>query len=58
MKNSIIFKTTFAVLVNLLLIVFLIGWYVYDSQISIINELQTNQKNLIESQLERTEKMI
>ncbi|NPA55830.1 MAG: hypothetical protein GXO40_05625, partial [Epsilonproteobacteria bacterium] len=55
MRNSIIFKTTASVLATLLLVMFTIGWYVYDSQTSIIAKLQHSQKEFTQKQLLRNE---
>ncbi len=56
MIKSIVFKTTLFVLLALTSVAFAIGWYVYDSQTSIISELQTNQKAYIVQKLANSEK--
>jgi len=56
MIKSIVSKTIVFVLFALLSVALIIGWYVYDSQTSIIDELQTNQKTYIVQKLALIEK--
>ena len=56
MKNSIIFKTSFIIVLLQIIILSAIGVYIQNSQINIIDELQTNQKNYITTKLNNIEK--
>ncbi len=56
-KHSITLKTLSIIILALLSIFSSIGWYIYQSQTAIINDLQSNQKEYIIKQLNRTEKI-
>ncbi len=56
MNKSIVFKTSFIIIIALIAIMTTIGLYIQNSQINIVNKLQTNQKEYITTQLNRIEK--
>ncbi|MBN2782656.1 MAG: hypothetical protein JXQ66_05390, partial [Campylobacterales bacterium] len=55
MKNSLVFKTVVFIVLVLFVLFGAIGWYMYQNQTNIIDELQSNQKSYIIEQLDRTE---
>lgn len=54
MKLSILAKMLAITGITLFLGAISLTMYIYDSQMHIINTIQSNQKNYIEQQLERT----
>ncbi len=55
MKNSIVFKTSFVIIIALLFIMTFIGYYIQDNQSSIISKLQENQSTYIYKKLKNEE---
>jgi uncharacterized protein involved in cysteine biosynthesis len=55
-KNSLVFKTVVLIVLILVILFGAIGWYMYQNQTKIVEELQSNQKNYIIKQLDRTER--
>ena len=51
MKNSIVFKTVLIIVTALFVVMSMIGLYIQNSQLGIINKLQTNQQNYISQKL-------
>ena len=56
LSQSIVFKTTFILIVSLSIVASILGWFIYDNQINIIKELQKKQKSTIFNYLDMAEK--
>jgi serine phosphatase RsbU (regulator of sigma subunit) len=54
-KKSLVFKTVLLIVFVLAVLFVTLGWYMYQNQNNIVKELQSNQKNYIINQLDRTE---
>jgi len=55
-SRSIVFKTTVILISSLTLVATSLSWYIYDTQTTMIKELQAKQKNTIFSYLNMAEK--